>query len=472
MVSEPTKSALIGSQMGTGKTLASVEFLKTMNFQRVLIVGVKDTATQWHDTSVEQGAQPMRVIDTSATGKKNLVSYETGEDGWYFIGHQLLVRRDHESYERRDGKKGRRHLKYWAKLPPVEAVIADEVHIFANQTSAGATTLHSLPTDWKVALSGTWYGNKFENAWAPAYWLWPDHVHPSFHFWKGLYCQTEVAKNKWGKPVRTPRGNNVEVVTGERNPGQFVSELPCYIRWEDPDEVPDPKVVEVELVPEQRRVYNQLEEQALTYLDEKPWVLELPISLRTALKTVTLAVPEFDDNDSIHFASDAVSTKYDALVGEIGLHPGERMVIATDRKRYAKYVAARMRSEGYRVEEWHGDINSTARAEVKMQWLAGEIDYIVCVMKSFSTGLDWVQTNCWRIGVLSSPEGDPTTKDQFLRRVFRNGPTKLDFEWFEILAHDTYDFGTFSNLRLQTEAQRRSMSLGALAPQLSPSGEV
>lgn len=459
MVGEPTKAALVASEQGLGKTLLTVEFLKAMNFKRVLIVGIKDTATQWHDTSVGQKAQPVRVIDTTAEGKRNLAAYEAGDAGWFFIGHQLLVRRDHENYERRDGKKGRRHLKYWASLPPVDAVVADEVHIFAAYTSAGSTTLHSLPSEWKVALSGTWYGNKFENAWAPAYWLWPTHVHESFHFWKGKYCASEVAKNKWGKPVRTPRGTTIEVVTGERKPGQFVSELPCYIRHEDPDKMPEPKVIEVEIDPEQRRIYTDLEDQALAYLEDKPWVLELPISQRTALKTVTLAVPTFDEAGEIHFAANARSTKYDSLVAELGLHPGERVVIATDRKRYAKYVAARMRSEGYRVAEWHGDINTQGRAEVKRQWLAGEVDYIVCVMKSFSTGLDWAQVNCWRIGVLSSPEGDPTTKDQFLKRVFRNGPTKLDFEWFEVIAKDTYDTGIFSNIRLQSEAQRRSMSV-------------
>lgn len=464
MVSEPTRSVLVASEMDTGKTLASVEFMKAMDFKRALIIGIRDTHEQWAGTAEGQGvSHSLRVIDATAAGKRNLEAFKAGEDGWFFIGHQLLVRRDHQSYTTTDGKKKRRHLEYWAGMPKVECTVADEVHLFANATSAGATTLHSLRTDWKVALSGTWYGNKFENAWAPTYWLWPDVVHKSYYFWKGLYCQVEAVKNKWGKVVKTPRGRTAEKVTGERVPGKFVSELPCYIRWENPDEVPEPKVIEVELVPEQRRAYNQLEEQALTYLDERPWAPELPVTLRTALKTVTLGVPTFlTDTDEIDFAPDAVSTKYDALVEELELHPGERVVISTDRKRYAKYVANRMRADGYRVAEWHGDVNAKGRDAIKQAWLANEVDYIVCVMKSFSTGLDWVQTNCWRIGVLSSPEGDPTTKDQFLRRVFRSGKTKLDFEWFEILAKDTYDSGTFSDLRLQAEAQRRSMSLSTI----------
>lgn len=470
MVAEPTKSILVASEQDTGKTVVTVEFLRAMNFSRVLIVGIKDTYPQWEDRAKLQGfTGGVKSIDTTAAGKRNLADYEAGEPGWYFIGHQLLVRRDHDSFRDSEDKKHRTHKKYWAKLPAVDCVVVDEVHLFASQQSAGSKTLHSLPTEWRVALSGTWYGNKFENAWAPSKWLWWDKIPDSFHFWKGKYCAVEVARNKRGGVVKTPErvtksgeiipGRPIEVVTGERNPGQFISELPCYIRVENPNPIPEPKVIEVDLVPEQRVVYEQLEEESLAYLEGHPWVLELPISQRTALKTVTLAVPSFDGAGEIEFVPDAESTKYDALVTELEQHPGERAVIATDRKRYAKYVAARMRADGYRVAEWHGDVSTKQREQIKQDWLAGDVDYIVCVMKSFSTGLDWAQHNCWRIGVLSSPEGDPTTKDQFLRRVLRTGPNIDKFEWFEIIARDTYDTGIFNNIRLQAESQRRSMTL-------------
>lgn len=464
-ISEPTQGILIASEQDQGKTLMTCEILLALNLKRVLLVGIKDTFAQWDGRTLAQsdGQQGVLNIDTTKQGQLNLEAYRSGADGWYFIGHSLLTRRDYEQYQARskDGEmvnKSRR-IGFWESMPKPDAVVVDEIHLVANYNSKGRETLHSIKAGWKIALSGTFYGNKFANAWAPTAWLWPDRAEP-YHFWYGKWCDEKPVLKKNGQPLLTPKGRALKVLIGEKAPeGTFVSTLPCYIRRVGKDPMPDPKVITVELNNEQRRIYTEMETQQLAYLKSHPWLTEVPIAARSALKTITLATPSIDPvTEEISFDEDATSSKVDALLKELALHPGERVVIATDRKRFAKLVVAKMRAEGLNAVEWSGDVNSAGREEIKRQWLSGEVDYIVCVMKSFSTGLDWAQHNCWRIGVLSSPEGDPTTKQQFLRRVFRTGEHKDKFEWFEILAENTYDTGIFENVELQALAQQRSLA--------------
>jgi hypothetical protein len=95
---------------------------------------------------------------------------------------------------------------------------------------------------------------------------------------------------------------------------------------------------------------------------------------------------------------------------------------------------------------------------IKGKWLDGDLQYIVCVINSFSTGLDWAQTSCWRIGWLSRMDGNTTANDQFVRRVFRTGPHKHKFAHFEIQGRDTHDQGVFANYELQHISQQEALT--------------
>lgn len=468
MMAEPTKAVLLASEQDQGKTLISIEFALRMKFERVLFVGIKDTFEQFRQRTEAQsdGAQTIRRIDSSKPGKKAEADLLWGVEGWYFIGQQLFTSRDWEMVLQTDKagnpiidpktekpKKKARRLHFWDDID-VDCMIYDEVHMAANRGSNGAKTLHAAGVDgmWKVAMSGTFYGNKFDNAWAPTRWLWPDLIPRSYWLWRYEWCEQQDVRARGGKTVST--------VIGPKPPADaFVKSLPCYIRHVGEDDVPDPEVIVVDLLPEQRRMYDALEEDLIVWKRGHPFVVDFPVTLKERLRTATLAEFDFDpETQEIWFPDNAESTKIDALFRKLAQFPLDRVILATHSKRFVKLVVKRMQARGMRVVEWSGDVSTKGREAIKAQWLAGEVQYIVCVINSFSTGLDWAQTGCWRIGWLSRMDGNTTANDQFVRRVFRTGPHKHKFAHFEIQGRDTHDQGVFANYELQHISQQEALT--------------
>lgn len=478
MMAEPTHSILLASEQDRGKSLQAIEFALRMGFKTVLFVGIKDTFEQFNERAKAQsnGTREIRRIDTTKKGSQAQADMEWGKPGWYFIGHQLLVSRD---WGTNSGERMR--LGTWQDIA-FDLVIVDEVHLLGGYGNRGQKTLHSLKPDWRLAMSGTFYGNRFENSWAPTRWLWPDLIDQSFYRWSSRWVQSEPVLRRNGSPMLTPKGEALkkagkpvpewEVVTkalGEVPPeGRFVSTLPCYIRHVGEDMVPDPEVIEVELLPDQRKMYDELESQALTWIRSRPFVVEMSVTLRERLRTATLGSFDFEDvwdrkrdewKQEVFFPADSHSTKLDALLHKLAEFPDDRVVLGTHSKRFAKLTVARMQAAGLKAVEWSGDVSSKERQAIKETWLeTDDIQYIVTVFRSFATGIDWVQQRCWRMGILSEQVGDGTTMGQWVRRVFRTGEHKHKFSWFTIHATDTYDSGEFHNRELQQAVQALTLA--------------
>lgn len=469
MLNEPTKSILLASEQDQGKTLLSIEFALRKQFKRVLFVGIRDTFEQFRQRAEAQsdGKQTIRHIDTTKAGAAAQADFEWGAEGWFFIGQQLFNRRDWTKVTTKDGRSRSKRLGTWDHIQ-LDLLVYDEVHMAAGYGTNGQQTLHAMKPEWKLAMSGTFYGNKFSNAWSPTFWLWPNLVEKSFYLWEQRWVIAEPVLGRKGKPLLDKNGKPITKKSGEKPPvGKFVSELPCYIRFVGEEPVPEPRVVLVDLLPEQRRMYDALEDNALVWIRSRPFSVELPVTLRERLRTATLGSFDFEQVwdqkkeawvDEIFFPDDAHSTKIDALLVELARYPDEKVVLGSHSKKFVKLVVARLQAAGLRAVEWSGDVSSVQRAAIKEQWLSGEVQYIVSVFKSFATGLDWAQTGCWRMGVLSEQVGDPTVMGQWVRRVFRTGPNKGKFEWFTIHARDTYDGGEFQNRELESLVQQLTLA--------------
>ena len=259
MLAEPSHAILLASEMGRGKTLMAVELVVRLGLQRVLYVGVKDTFHQWAERLAAQTGDTahMQRIDATTAGRVNYERFLHGSPGHFFVGYQYLTAQDWASIPAvkngqpvLDTKTGepvtvRKQLGVYKKMPPVDMIVADESHNFCQRVGKTRKTIVSIRTDWKLAMSGTWMGNRFENAWSITRWLWPRHVDASFAGrWKPEWCVTEDVYLQGGKVTQR--------VTGERTPGLYVSQLPCYIRAVADVLVPEPKRFMVDLSPAQR----------------------------------------------------------------------------------------------------------------------------------------------------------------------------------------------------------------------------
>lgn len=428
MIAEPSKAALNASLMGTGKTLMGVEVANGLGAQTRLIIGPLNTYWGWWDTIQRQTdyTQNIYKIDSSKSGKEAMEFLIAKQPGWYFIGREYFRTKD------------------WAGIVP-DIILLDECHFAQNRKSKSFTKLKTLKSGYKLSMSGTPSGNKFEGFWAVTRWLWSDTKIVDKSFWKWVDKYAETAYSPFA---------GVEVVR-EKVAGKFVQDLPCYIRLEPNHNL---EVVEetrfVDLTPAQRRVYDKFERDLVVWLKDNPMIAEVPIAARIRLRQITLAVPSINEANEVIFEEDAVSTKFKALQEIIEDNPGEAMLLLTDSQKYANLVATRLGGSAF---EWSGQANQAQREAAKQKFLSGELKYIVAVIPAIAEGVDGLQDVCSTIVWLSHSDSN-LMNQQVIDRIRRRGQKNI-VKIYDIVARDTYDEGQISNLlqrQLEMNATLRS----------------
>jgi superfamily II DNA or RNA helicase len=399
--------------MGSGKTLMGVELSKTINAKSILIIGPLNTYWGWWDTIQRQTdyKSTIRKIDSTKSGKEAEADLQANVAGWYFIGREYF------------------RMKDWSKVIP-DLAIVDEAHFMQNRNSKSFKSMMKLKAGFKLSMSGTPFGNRFEGAWAVTRWLWPDVIPKGFWSWAMDYCVL-------GFSAFTRYD-----ITGEVEPGKFANSLPCYVRLE-----PDHKleVMEetryVDLMPAQKKIYDKLEKDLVVWLENNPLVVEVPIATRIRLRQITLAVPILDEEGNVVFADDAKSTKFQALKEIIDDNPDEPMLLLTDSQKYANLVATRIGPDAF---EWSGKANQKQREQAKQKFLAGELKYIVAVIPAIAEGVDGLQDVCSTVVWLSHSDSN-ILNQQVLDRIRRRGQKNI-VKVYDIVARDTYDEGQLSTL--------------------------
>lgn len=483
ILSEPTKAALIGSEVGLGKTLLATEVALRAGWRRVLLIGIVHTFDQWDEHFREQsaGVVGLRKMDSTKAGRAVYADFLAGEPGYYFAGIQWLYAQDWEHRDKKDsegapipmidkktglptGKNQRErvHLKTFAKMcarkgGTLDAVVFDEAHQVSERTSVGRKTLLTLKTEWKLALSATWAGNSFENAWSLTNWCWPDLI-PAYWTWHTRWCKTETQYIGGGRKV--------QVTVGEKEPeGEFIKTLPLYIRHLSAERPPEPVKIFVQSTPEQRRQYQDLVDELLTWAkswdgDREPLVVDIPAVLDARLKQVALAELSFDVNGDVNFASDAPSAKLHALKGILDSWGDQPAIIFTPgSKKFAKLVSDRMNAVGYQNEMWTGDTPAARRPRIKKDFIEGRLRYIVATPESMGTGTDGLQRVCNKMVWLSTPDGNPTVEEQGVGRLFRPHRTMEGggFVDVRILMEDSVDVDKLETLIAKGRSVRSSI---------------
>jgi superfamily II DNA or RNA helicase len=421
IVAEPTRSALNGSTMGAGKTLIAVEAAKGLNAQTILLIAPLGTRVGWKVTFERQGVKlPFRWINSTKDGKQALADWQWQLPGIYFVGVEYFVRLGWYKNTRTD---------VWSKVPDI--VLFDEAHRSQNRNSKTFKTLKQVKGGFKMSMSGTPTGNKFEGAWAVTKWLWPDVVPNSFHLWVDKWCRFEY---DYFAP-----GNRK--IVGERNPGSFFASLPCYVRIESKLDVGlDDSVRYVELTPEQRKAYDQLEKSMITWVEGNPLVVEFPITLRARLRQASLGMFSVDEEGNVTFANDCKSSKVDAMLDILSNEwDDEPALILTDSRKFADVVVSRL--DG--AQAWHGNVSQSEREERKKKFIDGDIRYLVAVTSAIAEGVDGLQHATRNILWLSRSD-NRLLNEQAMARVLRQGQER-EVRSVEIVAVDTYDSGVLSD---------------------------
>ena len=428
-------TGLVAVETGGGKSLLAVEVaLRSGHHTRgaVLVVAPKSTFKKtWEATFVRQGGPMPKRVDSTKAGKIAEADMRMNLPGVYLINHELFTRRDWSGAE-------------------VELCIVDEAHKVSNRVSKGWKSLMRLHAKRRIAMSATPYRNNFENIWSILRWLYPERSAPgdladrSFWRWADRWCVTEMDYFA-GKVVR-----------GELVPGKLVSSLPCYIYhakrahccdWHPngfmgTDE-PETIVRTVQMTPAMKRAYKQLEDSYVTFLNENPLVVELPIVLRSRLRELALGMISVDADEQVYFEADCDSPKFDDLMDILNDEvPGEQVLVVTHSRKFALVLADKLRKAGVTVAEWNGSLSQDRRDEQGALFESGDARVLVATIASLGTGTDFLQRVTSTI-VWMSRTDDPTENKQTEGRLDRMGSLGRVTS-IEIQMEGTYDEGVLS----------------------------
>ena len=428
-------TGLVGAGLGTGKTAISVwntmnAFGDKINEQLILVVAPVRTESGWRKHWKMLAGLDMATL----SGKKNKAALRVWEDlkdrkpGIYFITWELMRSRNKE--KRWDGKAKKTVYKAMSKpFYGVEfaMVIADEWHRACNHSSLNFAVARNIRAKYRLALSATPAGNKPCNIWAALKFLWPDHYCGYWDFCEKFF---KVEINPWSAYGKD--------FSGERSPGMVRRGAPSYHEVSQSEANPElPGVVihrvEVELSRTQRKMYNELEQKALTFLGDNPLALSIPMELDLRLRQMTLGVPSFNEDGDVDYKEDCKSSKLDAMMDIISdLPEDEPVVVWVHSRKFIKAVLHRLRKAGISCLE----VSGKSRGDFHVL-IDGSVRVIVAQHEAMSEGVDGLQDVC-HTEIWLSQSNSLVINEQATGRLNRQGQ-KTAVNRFLIQAINTVD---------------------------------
>lgn len=428
-------TGLVGAGLGTGKTAMSVwnalnAFGERIGEQIILIVAPVRTESGWRSHWKTLAGINMRTLSGKKT-KDALAVWDDLENrvpGVYFITWELMRSRNKE--KRWDGRAKKYVFKSMAKpFYGIEfgMVIADEWHRACNHSSLNFDVARHIQAQYRLALSATPAGNKPCNIWAALKFLWPNHYGGYWDFCAKFFKEESNPFSSFGKTYM-----------GERSPGMVRRGAPSYHEVSQAEANPElPGViihrVEVELSREQRKLYAQLEKDALTYLDDKPLALSIPMELDLRLRQMTLGVPSFNEDGTVDYKEDCKSSKLDAMMDIIAdLPEDEPVVVWVHSQKFIKAALYRLKKAGIKAIEVSGKSRGDFHAMID-----GTVRVIVAQHEAMSEGVDGLQRVC-HTEIWLSQSNSLVINEQATGRLNRQGQSTA-VNRFLIQATNTVD---------------------------------
>jgi SNF2 family DNA or RNA helicase len=288
-------------------------------------------------------------------------------------------------------------------------VIADEIHRVKNPKAKCRLAVESLKTRYKTGASASIADDKPQDIWAPLHWVAPKQF-PSGGVRNPLkrfitdWCATEDVEGRWlGLDAQgNDRGHEIhQSVVGMnsvRLPQFRAMIAPYYIRRLKNQvglDLPEKyyTVVNVPLLPRQRKVYDQLHKEFLAWIGENEnQKLSAPkaITRLVRLQQAALATMEWYDLDRTdpvtheHLRKIRLiepSAKLDALVDWLSSR-AEQVVIFSQSRSMVEITGKRLEREGLSVGLYTGAVSDADKDLAREQFQAGKLDVFAGTIKA------------------------------------------------------------------------------------------
>lgn len=420
--------SLLAIEPGGMKTAAALMAHKNSGSNVTLVVAPDAThGSAWKPQAQWALGEEIRVIGNSGRKavKDAMTDFKLGYPGIYAVTPQLLTRMDTSDLM-------------------MDLLVVDEGHQLNNPGSKGQKAMQSLAdkTDGRLFLSGTAWRNNFERAWSVMRLLWPELYRRGevaydnrFLWMRDRMMSEEVLipprkwyPTTWEKYRSLPEGYWRKNINGvphlgepqtakkwlnEEEPGRLLSEAPCVIIHKKREtccefhpggfiDLEEPQVIEhvIELTPKQKTAIKDLEKTMLTYLEDNPLVVELPITLQQRIRQICLAEPVVEDytvvkddeeieKQRLRFEENCKSPFYTQLLEILEEDENENIVVYLESQSFAEVLVKKLNKDGIPAFEFSGKTKKTRDADLKE--FGTKYRVIVIVISAGGVGLDGLQ---------------------------------------------------------------------------------
>jgi SNF2 family DNA or RNA helicase len=457
-------SALIGSEMGTGKTheaIALDELWAEENkgkFRPTLVIAPLNTHDSWIEKYSEQSPET-DVIRIDRKNRERFVDNIRRGRGDVFLMHWDALRL----------------LPY---LPEVQfqTIIGDEVHRIANRKSLTTRAAFKLRGVHKLGLSGTAGGDNPANLWGPLHWLYPSYFRSYWKFRKA-YTEEET-QYRWDGEQAKEQGYTK--IVGVKNVEKLHELMdPWYVRhlkteqcceWHPegvmswlPEKVYD--TIWVDLSPKQRRIYEQMKSEMVSWVNENE---SFPLNAAVAaaqlqrLSQFALATPEVVGMKTVWRTKmiDGEPTKVQVEVPDVKLiepstkldaaqelfldHSEKQFLVGTSSKILAYMAQEKFARKGISSFVLSGDTPESQRHGMVKRFVNGDTQLFISVIQAGAEGIDGLQ-HATDTAVMIDYTWQTIKNKQFIDRLHRDGQ-KNTVQVIDIMARNTVDFGRFTKL--------------------------
>jgi len=438
-------TALLAIETGGGKSPLAASAIKDSGARTTLVIAPGSTLSSpdrnWPVAVGVWADQEMRLLSNGTkAGRQAITDFELGYPGVYACTPQLLARKSTD-------------VSQWRG----DLLIVDEVHQLSSARTSGQRRLSgynpqddpvSTHFESRLALSGTYFRQSFDNAWATMRLLWPELdgrgeiADMSYYLWCTDRMTSEDVytsrRDRDGRPVK------VKNFLAEREPGKLLSEMPCVIQHKRREKCceyhpngfltvdkPQELYRVVDLTPKQRRAIRELEEHYMTYLDDNPLVVDLTLTQKQRIRQLCLGEANVEyytgtnkDGEEVmksrlEFDPECVSPFADELLSLLDddLPTGEPVVVYMDSQRFASVLVAKLNARGITAQEYSG----VTKADLSK--FGTEFQVLVGVTSSVGTGTDGLQDVCSTEVWMEVPVS-LTAETQSAARIDRMGAKK------------------------------------------------
>lgn len=328
------KRTIEASEMGLGKSACGVATANELEANQVLVVAPKSVIYNW-ESEIKKWANKKDtiIVDGTKSKRKKLLKKEAT---FKIINYAML----------RNNKYPYLFDRKW------DLVIFDEAHRLKGRNTAQSKGARQLTANYLTMLTGSPIPNHPHELWHLLHILYPRRFSSYWQF-VDRFCVTE---ENFFSP--TPD------IVGVKNE-KYLKEIltPIMIRNEKKDVLDDlpPKTyknIELELDKKQKRIYTEMEEDMLTFINDEAHKISNSLGKLIRLQQLTLS-PKILDSE---YKGIGVKTK--ALL-DLLEDTDKKVVVFSWFKSYIKILEETLNSKGYKTAVVHGEKSTEERKKAE-----------------------------------------------------------------------------------------------------------